>query len=228
MSLRTTTSFFLLAIATVTYATASSVNTPKLFTKTFDFISVGDSISTTAFTSDVDFMKKGRKEEVFKTCNDILVYDYKNIATYEQFRFKLVTATCTAIYKYLNAKDFKYSFFPSTFSNSFIVNLPAHITPIINNHTFNKQKKLSLNQAYNIISTKEKNKSTNILTKTDEFYIDILARGDFNDDGIEDLLVSSQWYARNARGKYNDLVILSKLAKDKPIKVTWRMNGSNW
>ena len=141
MRIKAISSIFLLTVAGFSCATTNTENTPKIFTKTIEFVSIGNSISTTVFKDNVDFMKKGRKEEIFKTCNDILVYDHKNIAAYERFRFKLVTATCTAIYKYLNAKNFKRSFFPTSFSNNFIVSLPAHITPTINNHIFNKQKR---------------------------------------------------------------------------------------
>lgn len=221
-------SVLFLTVASYSCASANSENTPRVFTESIDFISVGDSISTTVFKGHVDFMKKGRKEQIFKTCNDILVYNDKDIATYERFRFKLVTASCTAIYKYLHAKDFKQSFFPNKFSHNYITSLPAHIAPIINDHIFNKQKNKSLSQAYKILKIQERNKSTNILTKTDEFYINILARGDFDEDGFEDLIVSSQWYARNARGKYNDLVILSKTGENKPIEVTWRLHKANW
>lgn len=201
---------------------------PELYKKHFDFYKIGNSLESTSFEWTMEFKNKDRKLLPFNNCNEIAVFNHNDLALFDQFRFKLFTADCTAIYKYLNAKEFKQSFFPTTLSDNFIVTLPAHITPIINNYIFKKQRDKTLEQAYNILTIQKKNKSTNILTKTDEFYIDILARGDFDDDGFEDLLVSSQWYARNARGKYNDLVILSKTGKDKAIEVIWRIHGANW
>lgn len=199
---------------------------PELYTKSIDFIKPGDSIATTVFDEKLDFTAKGRKDVYFNSCNDLLVYNFQNIATYEQFRFKLIAASCTAIYKYLNAKPSKSSFFPTDFSNDFILNLPANITPIINAYMFNQKKEKTIKQAFNIEKIQIKNNSFNVLSPEDKLYIDILARGDFNNDGVEDLIISTAWYARNARGKVNDLVIVTKKAEDQSMEITWRMHGS--
>ena len=221
-------SFLFLILLNTPYPCIASSNTPLIITKSLDYISIGDSIYNTVFKDNVSYLKKDREEQVFKSCNDILVYDYKDIVTFEQFHFKLITASCTAIYKYLQSNGFSNSFFPDHINHGFITSLPANSAPIINDYIFNKQKNKSLNQAYKFNTIQDKNNKINLITETEEFYIDIIARGDFDNDDIEDLLVSSQWYARNARGKYNDLVILSKTGKDKPIEITWRMYGPNW
>jgi len=218
----------LVFISSTSCANSNLSRAPEIYTKTFDFIKLGDSIATTVFNEKIDFTAKERKETYFNSCNDILVYNYRDIATYEQFRFKLITATCTAIHKYLNAQLSNNSYFPDNFTDDFILSLPANVTPIINEFIFNKRKGKSINQAFNVEKIQDRNKSHNILAPEDDINIDILARGDFDNDGIEDLIVSVAWYARNARGKFNDLVIVTKKSDDKPMEITWRMHGSVW
>ena len=201
---------------------------PTFNEKHFDFYKIGKSLSETKFGWTMVFKDQQRNKTNFNNCNEIATYNPKNIALFDQFRFKLFIADCTAIYKYIDANDFNKSFFPKEITHKFIASLPAHSTPIITRHGFQQHKGKSLKSALNPISIKDKNDKVNLTTDNEEIYINIIARGDFNNDNIEDLLVDSQWYAKKARGKYNDLVILSKTDKDKPVEITWRMHGPNW
>ena len=73
--------------------------------------------------------------------------------------------------------------------------------------------------------TLEKENTFKLLTKEDEVYLTLLARGDFTNDGFEDLLIQAEWYARNAHGKHVDLLILSRLDKDGTVEIDWRLNN---
>ena len=213
---------FLLCIPIISYAAGN----PVLYKKHFDFYTIGKNLKDTTFEWTMEFKNQDKKTVAFNNCNDISVFNYKNIAFFHRFHFKLFTADCTAIYKYLNAKASNISYFPNNFSDDFILSLPANIIPIINDHIFNKRKGKSIKQAFAVEKIQLRNKSHNILAPEDDLNIDILARGDFDNDGIEDLIITTAWYARNARGKFNDLVIVTKKAADKPMEITWRMHGS--
>jgi len=160
----------------------------------------------------------------FKSCKQALDYDISNIADYNYFRFKLLLVSCKAVNKYKNAKSSTKTFFPAELTSNHYKFFPALSTPYLSKTEYQQRQNKTINQTYKSLKITSKNNTATLITKEDEIYVTILARGDFNNDNIEDLLVSSEWYARNAHGKHTDLVILSKTGKDKAIEIDWRLN----
>ena len=171
-----------------------------------------------------EYKKGNRKIISFNNCKQVLDYNISDIAGHDYFRFKLLLVSCKAINKYKTAKSSNKSFFPSVIKNRHYKDFPALATPFLSKTEYKQRENKTIKQAYKSLKVTSKKNTATLITKEDEIYITILARGDFNNDKIEDLLVSSEWYAKNAHGKHTDLVILSKTGKDKAIKIDWRMN----
>lgn len=172
-----------------------------------------------------DFKNHDRKVIEFDSCKNALDYNIDNIATHDYFRFKLLLVSCKAINKYKIAQNSSASFFPTKLNDKFYSNLPALTTPYLSKTEYTQRENKTIKQAYKSLKVTSKNNTATIITKDDEIYITVLARGDFNNDKIEDLLVTSEWYAKHAHGKHTELVVLSKTGKNKPIKIDWRMNN---
>lgn len=194
---------------------------PKLNNDAFDGFTLTKNKTS---LSGYEFKNNDIKDVTFNSCEEALNYKTSNIAGYEYFRFKLLLTSCKAINKYKTAKSSSTTFFPTELSKKDYKLFPALATPFLSKTEYNQRQNKTISQYYKSIKVTTKNNTATLLTKEDEIYITILARGDFNNDKIEDLLVSSEWYAVNAHGKHTDLVILSKTGKDKPIKIDWRMN----
>ena len=156
-------------------------------------------------------------------CKKALNYDISKIAEYNYFRFKLLLTSCKALNKYAEAKESNKSFFPVTLTDANYKNFPALSVPFLSKTEYKQRENKTIKQVFKKIKVSSKNNSATIITSEDEIYFTVLSRGDFNNDKIEDLLVSSEWYAKNANGKHTDLVILSKTGKNKAIKIDWRM-----
>jgi len=170
------------------------------------------------------YQTRTNNEKTFNHCSEVINYNYADIAPYMQIHFKLLNVSCVAINKYKKATSSTQSFFPDKLTINNYKSFPALSTPFLSNDEYKQRKNKSIEQSYKTLKITAKKNSATLITKEDEIYITILARGDFNNDKIEDLLVSSEWYAKNAHGKHTDLVILSKTGKDKAIKIDWRMN----
>ncbi len=196
---------------------------PSLKIKAFPGFSIETS-SNVIKIKDAMYSTKKREDKEFKNCKEVLNYNYERIATFEQFQFKALTSYCIAINKFIKANYSEKTFFPSNISKADIKYFPALSTPFINSYEYETRFKKTIDQVHKKITISYENNRMKLLTKEDEFYIDIIARGDFNNDKIEDLLISSDWYARHAHGKHTDLVILSKTSKDSPITIQWRLN----
>lgn len=159
------------------------------------------------------------------SCKQANEINLSQIPEFEFFRFNLLLLSCEAFDRYSQAKTSKITYFKSEFKPEFLAQLPAEITPLLNKtdklqrqnktlHSYNKDIKISLKNSH----------TAKLLTPEDEIYITLLARGDFNSDKKEDLLIKSEWFSRNAFGKHADLIILSKTSKDEPVKIIWRLH----
>ena len=222
--LKTYTLISLIFLTTQSSCVFSKNKIPPNIKKTsFSGISI-DKNSKEIKLKDAIYTVKPRIDNEFTNCKEVINFSYEKIIPFEQFQFKALTALCIAVNKYKNSNYSESSFFPSTLTNADIENLPALTTPYINSYEYNTRINKTIKQAHEKLTISNVNSRTKILTEEDELYIDVVARGDFNNDKIEDLLISSDWYARNAFGKHTDLVILSKESKDKPVTIIWRLN----
>ncbi|MGF1689677.1 hypothetical protein [Photobacterium kagoshimensis] len=162
---------------------------------------------------------------VVKTCEQAGEIDIATVADYDYYRFKLLLTSCIAIDKFATAVDSQGNNFPQEIDSEFIYQLPAAITPFINYSDFvRKQGESFLSYDEKTKVTIENENTFKLLTTQDEVYLTLLARGDFTQDGYEDLLIQSEWYARDAYGKHVDLLILSKKNIDGYVEVSWRLN----
>ncbi|MCF6322741.1 MAG: hypothetical protein L3J89_00195 [Gammaproteobacteria bacterium] len=163
---------------------------------------------------------------VITSCKQANGIDISKIVDYDYFRFKLLLVSCKAIDKYSTASTAHTNNFPSKLNTNFIYQLPAAITPLLSKADTIKRQDLSIKfYDASIQITLEKENIFKLLTKADEVYLTLLARGDFTSDGFEDLLIQSEWYARNAHGKHVDLLILSRPDKGRPVEIGWRLNS---
>lgn len=162
---------------------------------------------------------------VVTSCEQASRIDVATIAEYDYSRFNLLLVSCEAIARYSTASAARASNFPPKLDEGFIYQLPAAVAPILSKAEFIQRQGLSI-KSYDVDVrvTVDKENVFKILTNEDEVYLTLLARGDFTSDGLEDLLVQSEWYARNAHGKYVDLLVLSKTANDKNVEISWRLN----
>ena len=171
-----------------------------------------------------NFKNHDREVIAFNSCKNALDYNIGDIAGHDYFRFKLLLVACKGINKYHTAQSSSQSLFPAKLDDDFYKDLPALTTPYLSKTEYTQRENKTIQQAYKSLKVTSKNNTATLITNDDEIYITVLARGDFNNDKIEDLLVTSEWYAKHAHGKHTELVVLSKTAKDKPVQIDWRMN----
>lgn len=120
------------------------------------------------------------------------------------------------------------TYFANKINKELIKQLPAESVPILSRTDLNKRKEKTLfnyNKSLEVII--ENSSIAKVLTKEDEYYFTVMAKADFTGDGIEDLLIRTEWYARKAFGKHVDLIVLSKISKDTSVKISWRLSKIN-
>ncbi len=160
----------------------------------------------------------------FTNCLQIDSTDEESILMSQFYLLRLMKLRCSAIKLYLEKGiQAKKSFFPKKLTKELIMRFPATAGPIVSKFSLDDRKDKIMEEYEKIINISIKDDNTaDVLTRTDEIEFRILARADFNNDGIEDLLVTNFWHIRNAFGKGSELFILEKRSATEPISLTWR------
>lgn len=160
----------------------------------------------------------------FKNCQQVETTKDSDIVESQYPLYKMLTANCLALKKYHQGKDAKQSYLPKALQEATVSAFPATAVPKMNDEdikrrtgntlaSYEKSLKLSTNPDGAVVA----------ITATDELQYYLVASGDFNDDGIQDMLVRLDWGALQAFGKGSDLFILTKKSKSAPLELVWRM-----
>jgi len=161
-----------------------------------------------------------------ENCNQAINTNSSTVADFEYFRFKQLVISCNAVKQFAKATDAQTTWFPEKPDVSFYSELPAIVKPLLQHNELNRLSDKTLGNY--VAKTKislEKNNNAKIINNEDEIYVTLLARGDFTHDGVEDLLIKTEWYARKAFGKHADLLILTKTSKKALVNVYWRLDS---
>ncbi len=178
---------------------------------------------------DSELTGKDGKNIYFDRCSQIDLIDEDDIKTSQYHIYKSIKLKCKAIKLYIEkGAHAKRTFFPKKITKAFIESLPATIGPVISEHLLSMRNgktlaeyELSEYESSLDISIIDKFEAK-VVTKVYQTTFKIMARADFNNDGVEDLLARISWKVREAFGKGSDLFILEKKSTDEPILLTWR------
>lgn len=158
----------------------------------------------------------------FTSCPSIESTPESNVDTSQFHLLQLIKKNCVAAkyyYQSLSAPVYK-SYLPNTINEEFIVNLPATTVPDLGGQ-FLEQRRGTLREFEEKIEVLSESENSIELILSDDLVINyvVMARGDFNKDGTEDMMLRLDWYISSAFGKGFELVIVSQMGTDKPYIV---------
>lgn len=150
-----------------------------------------------------------------------------DVATSHYHLWQLLKVNCTAAEYYFTALGRKTAlrFLPDTLSVHFINRLPASAVPNVGGEFLAHPHGVlaDAHQDFKVISADNGVVEVALSLDTQVNYR-LIARGDFDADGVEDMLLRLDWYTHNAFGKGFDLVMVSQTGKNTEPLVIWRYN----
>jgi hypothetical protein len=173
---------------------------------------------------DYDLSDRNGENVHFTSCLQVDATSENDIVTSEYQLYKLLSIHCKAIRIYIEqGTQAKQSFFPEAITKELVAAFPAIAAPQVSKEEMADRlgKRLADDEPGLEVKIVDKN-NADVLTSTDDITYTIIARSDFNQDGIEDLLVSMNWYVIDAFGKGAGLFILEKKSPTDPVTLTWR------
>ena len=205
---------------TATSAPTAAVDskTVKPFFNSDEFtglVTLGDTSTKRYQDIALDYALDGKtgKEIQFSSCQQVDATTENQVVTSQLHLLQLLKVNCTAANYYLLANNAitNHSYWPTTLTNTFIKSLPALAIPNLGGDSFNNRQG-TLTEAEPTLAIQALNPlSAEVILDGDLAitYV-VLARGDFNNDGFEDIFLRLDWNITTAFGKGFDWIIVSK------------------
>ncbi|MBU2970759.1 hypothetical protein KO527_15515 [Pseudoalteromonas sp. C2R02] len=187
-------------------------------------MNLGDTITNTELDYSLDLSAGGELRS--NTCTDV---NNANDATIEPSQYHLVRlmkVNCIAAEHFIKAKHIKsvLSYLPEKITVNFIQSLPLSAVPDLGGSSLQDKKGLLItdDNDFKILTVNEGSIEVAISGGLVVNYL-VMAKGDFDKDGFEDVLLRLDWYVDTAFGKGFDLLMVSKSSEKESPVVTWRM-----
>lgn len=184
---------------------------------------LGDDLSTLRLNYALDSTEG--KEVNLNSCDAVNSTSASNINTSQHHLLQLTKVNCTAAEYYFNAlkQGNTPSFLPHSLTAEFIKTLPAQAVPNLGGEPLKNRNGTLIEAEKNLTVLSVDNGVVEVSLSGDVMvnYV-TMARGDFNNDGIEDMLLRLDWHISSAFGKGFDLLMVTQTGKSTRPSLIWR------
>lgn len=183
-----------------------------------------DDVGTTPYDLEFEIEYYAADNSVFtvKSCTDINVIGEGKIAEREFTRWQALKADCEAVARFYQAPESALSYWPESFDFSLLKTLPATAVPYLGGQGLDNRSGNLSNAEPTITLLQQGEHNIKVsLNSTVVNYV-VVARGDFNRDGYQDLFVRMDWYVKDAFGDGHDWVVFTKLSPNTAPIMLWR------
>ena len=184
---------------------------------------LGDSFESIQLDYALDSSTGG--ELLLDSCTTVAATKEESIVPSQLHLLQLMKVNCTAAKYYFTASNSKVttSVLPSGMNENFITSLPGVAVPDLGGDTMTEREGTlaEVEPKLNVMTLTENAAEVELAGDLVVNYL-IMARGDFDNDGSEDLLLRLDWYISTAFGKGFDLIMLSQNPTYETPKIVWR------
>jgi hypothetical protein len=183
-----------------------------------------DSIGTNPYDLEFDIMYSGIDDNMVRVINCLEVSSLgdSKIAEREFARWELLKTDCEAAKRFYDAPENAVSYWPSTFDLSLLKTFPSTSTPYLGGQGLDDRKGNMGEYESNLTLIESDEYSVKVSYDGMVVNYVVVARGDFNRDGYQDLFVRMDWYIEEAFGDGVDWVVLTKISPDAVPMILWR------
>lgn len=165
------------------------------------------------------------EELPLNSCTAVTATKESDIDPSQLHLLQLMKVNCAAAEYYFSAlsNGDALSAFPAAFTESFVKSLPGLAVPDLGGESMENRED-TLAEAEPSLQVLNVSGNAAELALAGDLIVNylIMARGDFDKDGHEDLLLRLDWYINTAFGKGFDLIMLSQTPTDTQPKIVWR------
>ena len=166
----------------------------------------------------------GKEDQVIlvSRCTDLSSVAESDIAYREYARWDWLRVDCQGLQRYDMAPATSVRYWPAAFDLALIESFPATAVPFLGGQGLDGRTGQlgSFSPGLELIDSTP----LSVKVRTDGMVVNyvILARGDFNRDGVEDLFVRMDWYVEDAFGEGSDWVVVTRTGENQAPMLLWR------
>lgn len=183
-----------------------------------------DSIGTNPYDLEFDLEYSGIDGSMLnvKNCLEVLSLGDNKILEREFVRWNLLKNDCEVAKRFYDSPERAFSYWPSEFDLSLLKTFPSTSTPYLGGQTLDGRigSLGSYEPTLNLIESGKHNVKVSYNGMVVNYVV--MARGDFNRDGYQDLFVRMDWYIEDAFGDGSDWIALTKMSPNTPPMLLWR------
>lgn len=159
----------------------------------------------------------------FSTCSQVQSTNEADIASPSYPLFRLLSLNCQALKLYTASTVARQSHLPPTQTVPLVKLFPADAVPRLNDEDLARRRGHTLSSCeHNLVASTKEDGSVCVRTETDEITYTLMARGDFNGDGIQDFLVRVEQTTQGTPDIAADLLLLTRTSPQGPVVIIWR------
>ncbi|SDU32220.1 hypothetical protein [Halopseudomonas salegens] len=183
-----------------------------------------DSIGTTPYDLEFDIAYTGIDGDIIHITNCFQATSLGNsgIAEREFARWNLLNVNCEAAKRFYEAPESAVTYWPSTFDFSLIKTFPGTAIPYLGGQGLDGRSETLGKHASSLALIQSGKNSIEVSHDGLVVKYVLLAQGDFNRDGYQDLFVRMDWYTEGAFGKGHDWVVLTRTSPNTAPMMLWR------
>lgn len=210
------------ACATNTRVSQTEVYEPRWINASIFDVTEHKDGSLYSFNFDVEFTSPDNKIFKVKDSLDVKSVGEERIASRDYTRWDFLKTDCEVVNRFYLAPDNAVTYWPTMFDISLIKTFPATAVPFLGGQGLDGRNG-NLAQYESTLTLIESGEHS-VKVSYDGMVVNyvLVARGDFNRDGYQDLFVRMDWYIEDAFGDGNDWVVLTKISPNSEPIMLWR------
>lgn len=183
-----------------------------------------DSIGTSPYDLEFDIAYSGIDGDTVqvKNCLEVFSLGDSKIEEREFARWDLLKADCEAAKRFYDAPENAVNHWPFTFDLSLLKTFPSTSIPYLGGQDLDGRSENLAEYESNLILIESGENSVKVSYNGMVVNYVVMARGDFNRDGYQDLFVRMDWYIEGAFGDGHDWVVLTKISPNAAPMMLWR------
>lgn len=155
-------------------------------------------------------------------CLEVTSIGDNEILDREFARWDLLKIDCEAASRFYDAPEYAFSHWPLEFDLPLLKTFPSTSIPYLGGQALDGRGG-DLGSYESNLKLIESGKG-NIKVSLGEMVVNyiMLAKGDFNRDGYQDIFVRMDWYIEGTFGNGSDWIVVTKISPDTPPILLWR------
>lgn len=161
----------------------------------------------------------------FSRCAQVAATDAAAVREDQYPLFQLLRANCQALARYGAGQPARRSHLPETLTPALVRELPASALPVVGGQATSPTG-ARVEDAPGMSIEALPGGRVRVLTRTDDSVYTLMAQGDFDGDGVQDMLLRLDWRTRDAFGRGVDLLQITRRSAGGATEPNWRLSAA--